>query len=40
MLGSPLDMEEVVATLDLLWVLEIGPAPTKYVQTVSANQKI
>ena len=40
MLGSPLNMEETVATLDSLWILEIGPAPTAPVLTVSANQKI
>ena len=28
MLGSPLNMEEAVATYDSLWVLEVSPAPT------------
>jgi hypothetical protein len=37
MLGSPLNMEEAVATFGSLWVLEIGPAPTALVLTVLRN---
>ena len=37
MLGSPLNMEEAVATLGSSWFLEVSPAPTAPVLTVVHN---